>query len=308
MIFKLREIVLFTAIISIALPAYSQEDASLPSDQQINDFSLAGYGEKGKKTWDIYGKSADVFTDTVKLQDVVSNFYGQDEDVKLTADQGDFNKADGKVHLQENVVITTTGGAKLTTDSLDWDRKNQIVTSKDKVNIQKDNMVTVAQGAKAEPGLKNVTLVKDVQVDINPLTPEQEKAGVSGAKEKIVITCNGPVDINYEKNIAVFNNNVKVERTDSTIYSDRMDVYFAGNKSQEAQVPVAEKEKGPPELMGSSIEKIVAKGNVRIVRGANVSYSEEAVYTASDKKIILNGRPKLVIYSPEELKDAFAGD
>ena len=66
------------------------------------------------------------------------------------------------------MVITTSSGAKLTTDSLDWDRKNHLVTTKDTVNIERDNMITTAQGAKGEPDLNKVTLEKDVTVNINP--------------------------------------------------------------------------------------------------------------------------------------------
>jgi len=116
------------------------------TDQQISGFSLAGYGEKGKKAWDVSGKSADILTDVVKLNDVTGNLYGEKENVKLTADNGDFNKSDGKVHLEKNVVVTTSSGAKLTTDSLDWDRKEQMVSTPDKVNIRKDNIDAVASG------------------------------------------------------------------------------------------------------------------------------------------------------------------
>jgi len=97
--------------------------AQQESDQQISDFSLAGYGEKGTKSWDLSGKSADIFDNTVKLKDVVGNLYGKEEDVNLTAARGDFDKQDGRVHLEQDVVITTSSGARLTTDSLDWDRK-----------------------------------------------------------------------------------------------------------------------------------------------------------------------------------------
>jgi lipopolysaccharide assembly outer membrane protein LptD (OstA) len=57
--------------------------------------------------------------------------------------------------------------------------------------------------------------------------------------------------------------------------------------------------------MGSKIEKIVARGNVKITRGENVSYSDEATYTALDKKITLSGSPKLIIYSTEEMSASF---
>ena len=273
------------------------------SDQQISDFSLAGYGEKGKKTWDLAGKSADIFTDVVKLKVVEGNLYGKEEDIKLTADRGDFNKDDGKVHLEQNVVITTSSGTKLNTDALDWDRKRQLVTTKDTVNIERDNMVIVATGAKGEPNLKKVALEKDVKLDINQT--EQASNPGSAVKEKITITCDGPLEIDYEKSVATFNNHVKVERQDSTIYSDSMDVYFIspGKKKE----PSESKAQGKA-FMGSKIDKIVARGNVKVVRGENVSYSQEAIYTATDKKLTLTGRPKLVIYSTEGFSDASSGN
>ncbi|MFA5311503.1 MAG: LPS export ABC transporter periplasmic protein LptC [Candidatus Omnitrophota bacterium] len=270
------------------------------SAQQISDFSLAGYEDKGKKSWDISGRSADIFTEVVKLKDVNGNLYGKDEDVNLTAKKGDFSKEDGKVSLKEDVVITTSGGAKLTTDSMDWDRKNQVVTTKDRVNIDKDNINIVGIGAHGEPGLSKMALNKDVRVDINAFSPEDSIDDLV-IKDRVVITCDGPMEVDYGKNIASFNINVRVERPDIIIYSDKMDIYFtAGDKGSKAVKTT--------ESMAGSIDRIVASGNVRIVRGDNVSYSQEAVYTAQDKRIVLNGRPRLVFYSMEEFKNASFGN
>jgi len=276
----------------------AQDEAKQESDQQISEFSLASFGEKGKKAWDLSGKSADIFTDVVKLKEVIGNLYGEKENIKLTADKGDFNKADGKVHLEENVVITTSSGAKLTTDSLDWDRKNQLVTTKDIVNIERANMVTTATGAMGEPNLKKINLEKDVTVNINPTN--NEKPAESDVKKKIVITCDGPLEIDYGKNIATFKNNVKVDTQDCLIQSDIMDVYF-GKMGQNTSGA------GGEDLasMGSKIDKIVARGHVKITRGESISYSDEATYTALDKKITLSGTPKLIIYSTEEMNASF---
>ena len=275
--------------------AEGQKQPAAESDQQISEFNLAGYADKGKKSWDLSGKSADIYTDVIKLNDITGNLYGDKENVKLTSDTGDFNKAEGKVHLEKNVLITTTSGAKLTTNSLDWDRKNQQVSTKEPVNIERDNMITTAIGAKGEPNLKKVTLEKDVQVNINP----QKHADAAKKQEsKIVITCDGPLQIDYDKNIATFNKNVKVDKDESQIYSDIMDVYFLKDQSA---APVAGKDKLASNPMGSKIDKIVARGDVKIVKGENVSYSDEAIYSALDRKITLNGRPKLIIYSKEDL-------
>ena len=298
---NLKNLVFILALLLLFSNSVFAADATTqPSDQQISDFSLSGYGDKGKKSWDISGKSADIFTDVVKLKDVDGNLYDKTEKVNLTAKNGDFNKADGKVHLQDDVVITTSSGAKLTTDSMDWDRKNQVVTTKDKVNIDKDNITIVGTGAHGEQNLNTVALNKDVRVDINPSNPKDGSKDLI-MKDKVVITCDGELVVDYEKNIASFYDNVKVERSDLTIYSDKMVLYFIRGSSG-SEVNKTDK------AMASSIDRIVASGNVKIVRGENISYSQEAEYKALEKKITLSGRPKLVFSSTGELKDASFGN
>ncbi len=277
--------------------AFAANTATNDSEQQLNDFSLSGYGDKGKKTWDITGKSADMFTENIVFKKVIGNLYGETEDVKLTADRGDFNKAESKIRLEQDVVITTSSGTKLTTDSLDWDRKNNIVSTKDKVNIKRNNMVTTSMGATGQPGLNSVNLDKDVKLEITPDEAKNIKNDGDNAA-KIIITCDGPLSIDYEKNLAVFINNVKVERLDSQIYSDEMNVYFVRDS-------VKGKEKSGSSVINSKIDRIVARGHVKVVQGENISYSEEAIYSALDKKITLSGRPKLVIYSAEAMNASF---
>jgi len=186
------------------------------------------------------------------------------------------------------VVITTGSGAKLTTDSLDWDRKNDLVATPDKVNIVRDNMVAEATGATGKPALSKVSLEKEVKVQLLPAKDKESAVGT----DKVVITCDGPLSIDYENNFATFSNNVKVDRQDSQIYSDKMDVYFNRGGENKAN---------KPGMMNSKIDKIVAHGNVKIIKGPNVSYSDEAVYSAVDNKITLLGRPKLIIYSEEKM-------
>ena len=287
----LKKIILFFAFSSFTCASFAAAPAQ-EAGQQINDFSLSGFGDKGKKAWDLSGKSADILNEVVKLKEVVGNHYADNDNINLTADKGDFNKKSGLVHLEDNVIITTSSGAKLTTDSLDWDRKKQIVTTLDRVNIQKQDMNLSGVGAFGATALKQMELEKDVRLDIQPLDKQK------GKKEKIMITCDGPLEVDYEKNIAVFNNNVKVEKPDLTIYSDKMLVYFT---------PKQEEAKGAQEslAMASSIKKIIAQGNVRILRGENTTYSQEAIYNAESKKITLTGRPQIIIYQAENINAAF---
>ena len=199
------------------------------------------------------------FTEVVKLKDISGNLYTEDEKVNLTAKKGDFNKSEDKVYLEDNVVITTSKGTKLTTDSMDWDRRNKLVATEDKVNINRDNINISGVGALGEPNLNKVSLNKDIRVDISPLPTEIITDNLN--KGKVLITCDGPLEVDYNKNIATFYNNVRVERQDIIIYSDRMDAFFATDRSEVKKVG------SPQEPVAGSIEMIIAKGNVRIIRG-----------------------------------------
>lgn len=284
----IRIIMIFILFFAWGFNINAQQE--LGTEQQFSEFNLVSYGEKGKKLWEIDGKSADILSDIVKLTQIVANVYGAEEDINIKADSGSFDKNENKMHLQDNVVITTNKGAKMVTDSLDWDRKAELVTTKDTVNLESKSMIAQGQGAQAEPNLKKFNLEKDVKVQIKPEDEKTSKKDV--LKNRIDITCDGPMEVDYNNNLAVFKNKVCVDDGTMQLYSDTMDVHFSTTGAKSS----SDDKSGS---MGGSIIKIVAKGNVRIVRGENTSYSQEAVYLAQDKKIILSGKPKLVIYSTE---------
>ena len=251
------------------------------------DFSLVGYTQKGRKSWEVIGKSADIFSDIVRLTSVNANVYGEEENINLVGDKGAYDKTSGKMHLQDNVIITTQSGGRLITDSLDWDRASQRVTTTDVVNIEKQNLKAQAKGLEGQPNLKKVFLKDDVTVELQ----EEQGAGDAplSSKEPTVITCDGPLEIDYEKEIAIFNTNVKVnQKEQGDMYADKMEAYF--------------------DFKNKKILRIKSMGNAKIVKGENTSYSEEAEYSAATKKMVLTGRPRLVIYSEEKLVDAPSGN
>ncbi len=269
---------------AVSTPPFQQSSVELGQEragsaelqQTINEFHLSGFSDKGKKTWEISSKSADIFSEQIKLTDIVGKIYGQEE-IVLTAEEGNFDRAKNKVHLEKNVVITTASGAKLSTDYLNWNNQTSLVTTDAAVDIKKDNIVTTGVGIKGDVELRAVDLKRDVKVEID------------NQKEKIVITCNGPLSINYADNVAVFKKDVFVDEGESQMYADLMEVYFQAASSVN---------KGEP--FSGRIKKIIARGNVKMVRGENISLADEVVYNADNKTITLTGRPKLIIYSMEK--------
>lgn len=248
-------------------PEPSEEEVAMEGEQKIMSFSLAGYEEGGKKKWEVEGKSADVMADVVNLTEVEAKTYGEETNVTLVADRGTFNRTSSDVHLESNVVATSTEGTTLTTDVLNWKNNEERVYTDKFVKVTREGMETTSTGAEAHPNLKEVEFKKDVKV-------------VTG-KPQTVITCDGPMEVDYGKNFAVFDNKVKVEDERGQLYCDKATAYYDSKMRQ--------------------ITKVVAQGNVKIVRGGSWTFSDEAVYLAKEEKIILTGSPKVVIY-PEETK------
>ncbi|MCX5656744.1 MAG: LPS export ABC transporter periplasmic protein LptC, partial [Candidatus Omnitrophica bacterium] len=187
--------------------------------------------------------------------------YGKEGEVNLRGEEGEYDKKENTITIEKNVVVTTSEGAKLKTEKLVWDAGKQMASTDKDVSVEKDNIYCEGKGAFANPEEKKVRIDKEVKVEIKP---------------KTMITCKGPMELNYENNIAVFYNDVKVEDERGNILADKIEVYFLSGTRQ--------------------IEKIISYGNVRLSQGENTAYSEEAVYDSPSGKITLKGNPKLVVY------------
>jgi len=112
---------------------------------------------------------------------------------------------------------------------------------------------------------------------------QQTDSAANTAKKKTVITCDGEAHFDYKDNQAYFDKNVKVVSDDGNIDADRITVYL--------------------DVTTKKVKEIVAEGNVRIMRGENITYSDKATYVEAEKKIVLTGQPKLVIVQEGEVKD-----
>lgn len=262
-------LVIFASGILSADPLLAQTDS-----QQMEGFNLSGYRDGGQKSWDLKGKTADIQNNEINITDVDANSYGE-EDMNVTAKKGRIDKQSGDMKLQEDVVVTTSGGMTMTTDTLNWQKKEDLITTDDKVTIVRENMTAVGQGAVAQPGLNKAKLNENVSVEFKP------KANDSMEGE-ITITCDGPMEVDYEGQTAVFNDNVIAVQGDRRLMADKMELFFDSEKKQ--------------------IKQMICTGNVLIVQGENTSFSDKAVYEAGSKKIKLYGRPKLLLYMDDKEK------
>ena len=274
-------------------------------NQEVSAFQLAGYRENGQKKWEIEGEAANIMEDTVRMTNIVAHAYGPQTNVRLTADHGTLDRKTQDVHLEDHVFATTDDGAKMRTHELDWHQADEKVTTPAKVWVARENIEVTGTGAVAHPNLKHVELEKDVTLVMTPKTDDansqgkEKKAtadpfagwgstpsGKAPADRKTTITCSGPLEVDYDRNVATFHDDVHVVDGRGEIFSDALTVYVDPKTKQ--------------------IQKAIAQRNVRIVRGDNTAYCNEAIYDPTIGQVTLLGAPKLVIQPTEDESKTFS--
>ena len=248
-----------------------KEEVSLveqPS-QKVYSFSFSKYTQAGHRELEIEGDSADIFAKIVTLSNVIAKAYADDKPITITADNGVFEKSTSNIHLTKNVVATSEEGTTLRSDSLNIDIGKKILSTEDRAQVDKDNIKLEGKGARSDSDLKKIKFKKNVTVVISS---ENKSASPT------IITCDGPLDVDYVNNIARFNDNVIATDERGKLSADSMDVFYDKNSRR--------------------VYKIIARGNVIIEQEGNVTYSDNVIYLAKEGRVILGGDPE-AIYYPE---------
>ena len=258
-------------------------------EQKILSFELANYAENGSKKWNLKGDSADILAEIVNLNNIDMETY-EDPKITLTALRGTYDRDSKDISLFDNVKVLTADGARLNTEYLKWNGETDTITSDKPVRIIRSDVIADGHGALAYPQMKKIILNKDIVVKLAggvmgdvamSLDDGESQDKRDEESAKATITCDGPLGIDYENNIAIFENDVLVEDMKGKIYSDKMQAFLD---------PVTK-----------NIVKVIAEGDVRVVRGEDSTHSEKAIYTTADQKIVLIGSPKIYIHSTEDL-------
>lgn len=257
------------------LPKDAETEAKvsdLDKEQKILSFDMTGFTKDGQRKWAIKGESADIVSDTVKLNNIQADTYDADRTITLEAERGAYNKQNGAVKLENNVVVTTSDGIRLTADWFEWDSKTNTVRSDSKVEVRKDNLYASGNGAEASASSKEVQLNKDVLVKQGDMT----------------IISKGPLHIDYSNCKASFSDKVKVTDPRGELTADRLDILF--------------------NVDTKNIEEIIAEGNVELKRGDNLAKGQKIMYTPENGKAVLTGNPEIYIYSEKDMQNAFVGN
>jgi len=276
MVSRIYYIIIFLIMIFVGtgqcpVPTYAEEKKE--AQQEVKDFSFAQYQNGGEKKWNLKGVSAEVMDNRVNIEQLSALSYGQGTMLKLKARQGSFNKGENLVHLRDNVIAAVSDGTRLTTDYLEWNTDSKNLFTDSFVNIKRPDMEINGKGAVCDLDAKTAELKQNIDATMKSL--EEGILRTTNDERRTTILCDGPLELNYKKSRAVFHKNVKVEDARGTILADRIDVYFS---------PATRR-----------IKCVVARGNVKIINGENITYSDKAIYLVEQGRVILPNRPKLII-------------
>ena len=99
------------------------------------------------------------------------------------------------------------------------------------------------------------------------------------------------------KGIVTFSGSVKAVYGDATLYSDQLQVFFKAKPEppKGAAKPPQEKAGQSPlgDMGAEKIDRIVAKGNVRMVQEDRVATGDQAIYYKDRDEVVLTGNPQL---------------
>jgi lipopolysaccharide export system protein LptA len=113
------------------------------------------------------------------------------------------------------------------------------------------------------------------------------------------------LEADQKEGIVIFSGKVKAEYGDATLYADQLQVYFQKNPEAPAAAPARATppakapaaQAGAPsplESLGSQkIDRIVARGQVRLVQEDRVASGQEAIYYQDRDEVVLTGNPQL---------------
>ncbi len=239
--------------------------------QRVLSFTIDGSSSKGVKRWRLAGRSAEMKGGEIHLIDLEAVAYGEDAVVNLTCDAGIYRKDKGEVELIGNVEVVSDDGSILKTDRARWSQVTKEISTDAVVSITREGMSAVGKGGMANSEARTAMLKENVMVVMEPHTK---------------VNCDGPLEVDYNGNVAVFYGNVRVVDSGGRLFADKLTAEFNPETRKLAQV--------------------TAEGNVRIKRDKSYTISDKAVYTDTTKSARLSGNPRVVI-DPEEVEGLSTG-
>jgi len=163
------------AALAVALPGCSNEEpvvatprgANLPS-QEVTDFEMKE-SDTGKPEWILVSKYAATYPGgLIVARNVVIDFYDREGEKysRLTAREGTVQQPSNDMEARGQVVVTTTEGVRIETESLRFLNRQRKIVSDERVRLERNGDVVTGIGFESDPSLEHFTIKREVRAQV----------------------------------------------------------------------------------------------------------------------------------------------
>ncbi len=216
--------------------------------------------KKGAIDWELRAKIARKFIDqpVVELEDIEGSYRPRPDTVVLfKGTKGALNTEAEKGSI-DNVEIIYKDEYTVKSKSMDFDFKNSKVSSQGTVDLKGKKLNLQGLGMVADTDKQVVQIEKDVHG-----TVETETRRFNFSSDRF--------SYNVKQNVYTFSGSVAVKGEDMTLFCDSIDVTSTGD----------------------TVEKLDARGKVRLTSKGTLAKSGRAVYYLKDDRVTLEDSPRI---------------
>ncbi len=159
-------------------------------DQEFTDFTTVE-SDSGVVKWVLSAPVARVYNASKLLvtDDPRIEFYNEDGTLAsvLLAKKGEYNQVTHDLTALGDVIVTSTEGYTLETESLVWVERLEEIHTEDFVRFIKGEDILTGYGFRSDPNLENVEIMKDVKAylrDDEGLVDEEVRKETDGVEEE----------------------------------------------------------------------------------------------------------------------------
>lgn len=190
---------------------------SLEFKQEVQNFKLEGFSKSGDNAWSVQGKFANIVEPDINLKSIVGHSLSKNVSATITAERGTYNKDTRCAELKGNVVVLLNDGGKAYMDHAQWNANDEEITTDSPVRIEHSGVTLLGVGALVRPQKEWALVYTNIK-----LTDTKGR----------VITCDGPLEVDYKAKQAILNKNVVIVDSQGTMSSDKVIAYFNPEKKE----------------------------------------------------------------------------
>jgi len=196
----------------------TEENENMDLKQEVQNFKLEGFSKTGDSQWSVKGQFANILDPDVVLKSLQGKSTSKQVQVSISAERGIYNKNTRCAELKGNVVAVLSDGGRIYMDTALWNATEETISTESPVRIEHSGIVLEGVGGLVKPQKEWAVINQHIRMcDQNSR----------------IITCDGPLEVDYKNKQATLNNNVVIiDPEQGKMSSDKVIAYFDPEKKE----------------------------------------------------------------------------